>query len=151
MIKYQLRNKIYTVADCLEKEIPSHIERVSSYWQQSDTDTNSQIGYMKDSIANGIAIKCLDDKNKEIATTYGTYYKNSIHLVFGHLLWANSNRALALFIHYGKFIKNVARIFFMPHSMHPVPFEDIVELHSIRLYHKNKATLEINLQTGKAV
>lgn len=148
---YQLRNKLYTVVDCLEKEIPSHIERVSSYWEQSNTDFNIQADYMKQSIASELAIKCIDDKNQEIGITYTTYYKNSKHIIYGNYLWVNSNRSLAIVIHYLKTFKDIAKVFFYPHITNPIPFKDIVETLSIRRYHRFHRPLEVDMQHGKAL
>ena len=148
---YQLRNKVYTVVDCLEKEIPSHIERVSLYWEQSGTDFDMQAECMRQSIAEGLAIKCLDEKDEEIGVTYATYYNNSKHIIYGNLLWVNSNRVLAIFIHYFKTFKDTAKVFFYPHITHPIPFEDVVEVLSIRRYHRFNRPLELNMQSGKAL
>lgn len=149
--QYQLRNKIYSVVDCSVEDIPSHIERVSSYWEESNTDIWYQSQLMKLAIDEGLALRVLDNTEEERLAIYIVLHRNSEHTANGCLLYTKDNRSLAMALDVYKRDKEIAKIFFMPHKLPPVPFSDIVEISSIRKYHDFRKPLEVDLQKGKAL
>lgn len=149
-IQYQLRNKIYTIVDCSENEIPSHLERVSQYWSQLPESIESQIARLKQCIDSNTAIKILDEKNNLSLVCYTIPSTLDKTAYIGHMLWTTSNRFIALFFHWLHTHKKVYVISFMPISMNPVPFAKIVEDMSMQRYYNFHTPLKVNLSKGKA-
>ena len=125
--QYQLRDKVYTIADCSESEIPSHLERVSSYWSKSIKDLSTQIPRLKQCIDEGIAVKMLDENDECQLICYLLYSPRDRVIALGQYFWVTNNRCMAMFLHWLKHDKGVAMAFFMPFNMNPVPFKKIVE------------------------
>ena len=68
MKQYTYKGRIYSVVKCVKEDIPSHVERVSSYWPVEILE--DQIESLKDCIENGIAIQLVNDKGKAQAIIY---------------------------------------------------------------------------------
>ena len=49
MKQYTYKGRIYSVVKCVKEDIPSHIERVSSYWTADGVDVEQQTRLLKDS------------------------------------------------------------------------------------------------------
>ena len=63
MKQYSYNNKIYTVINCTLEDIPSHIERVLSYWKSTNTDINQQIELLQNAVKADTAFKVVDNDN----------------------------------------------------------------------------------------
>ncbi len=148
--QYQLRGKVYTIADCSESEIPSHLERVSSYWGQYIEDLSTQIPRLKQCIDEGIAVKMLDENGECQLICYLSPSSRDSVIYNGQYFWVTNNRAIAIFVHWLVHSKQVAMIFFMPFNMNPVPFKKIVEDMSMQRHNNFHTPLKIDLINGKA-
>ena len=149
-IQYQLRNKIYTIADCSKNEIPSHIERVSQYWSQLDESIEDQVARLQQCVDLGVAVKILDEKNKLNLACYTIPHPKDKSLHLGQMLWTTSNRFIALFFYWLHTHKKVYSISFMPINIDLIPFIKIVEDMSIQKYYNFHTSLRVNLFKGKA-
>ena len=148
--QYQLRGKVYTIADCSESEIPSHLERVSSYWGQYIEDLSTQIPRLKQCIDEGIAVKMLDENDECQLACYLLYSPRDRVIVLGQYFWVTSNRCMAMLFHWLKYDKKIAMVFFMPFNMNPVPFQKVVEDKSIRRHNSFHTPLKMDFINGKA-
>ena len=148
--QYQLRGKVYTIADCSESEIPSHLERVSSYWGQYIEDLNTQIPRLKQCIDKGIAVKMLDENGECQLICYLSSSPRDKVIYNGQCFWVADNRSIAMLAHWLIYDKQVAMVFFMPFNMNPVPFKKIVEDMSMRKHNNFHTPLKIDLVKGKA-
>ena len=148
--QYQLRGKVYTIADCSESEIPSHLERVSSYWGQYIEDLSTQIPRLKQCIDEGIAVKMLDENGEDQFVCYLLYSSRDKVIALGQYFWVTNNRCIAMFLYWLKHDKGIAMVFFMPFNMNPVPFKKIVEDQSMRKYNNFHTPLKVDLINGKA-
>ena len=75
MKQYNYNNKIYTVTNCTLEDIPSHIERVLSYWKSTNTDINQQIELLQNAVKSNTAFKVIDDFLAD--HNYKSYYKRT--------------------------------------------------------------------------
>ena len=48
MKQYTCKGRIYSVVKCVKEDIPSHIERVSSYWTADGVDVEQQTQLLGD-------------------------------------------------------------------------------------------------------
>lgn len=152
MIKqYNFNNSIYTVTNCTLQDIPSHIERVSSYWK--NTDINTQIKQLEKSVKENTAFKVIDDKGISKAIIYIVLNNNKIYNIGqSNLLWFDNKRMFAILAYYLRVHKNIFKLYFMPHiqkGIDNIPFKFIVQDSSIRLFYSHNTPLEIDLYSNK--
>ena len=146
MKQYTYKGRIYSVVKCVKEDIPSHIERVSSYWLADNVDFTEQTRLLEDCINRGIALQLLNDKGKVQAVIYGLWLKCDD--IKSHLLWIRSKKLftiLAWYLRQHVYIKN---IYFMPHSKSSIPFEFLVKPLSIRRFYSHNAPLVIDLYSS---
>lgn len=148
MIKqYNFNNKIYTVTNCTLDDIPSHIEKVLSYWKSTNTDIDEQIKVLQQSVDENTAWKVVNDLNESEAVIY--CIKLDVKKAQSNLLWMNNKRMFAILGYYLRLTANLHHIYFIPHSKDFIPFKFLVEDYSIRLFHSHNEPLEINLYSKK--
>ena len=143
MKQYKYRNRIYTVTNCTNEDIPSHIERVSSYWLTSNVNVKEQTELLETCVKEGIAIKLVNDKNITQCAIYCLHLKEGE--VKSHLLWTKSKKLFTMLAWYLRTHLDIAKIFFMPHNNTYIPFEFMVTPQSIRRFHSHNAPLVIDL------
>lgn len=94
MATYSYRDKLYSIVPCSKKDIPSHIERVLSYWKSTGTDIEKQQKLLEQCVDEGTAIQCISNNrcygclywkplNKDINITYFVWFKHGIVLGIG--------------------------------------------------------------------
>ena len=57
MKQYRYKGRIYLVTECTLEDIPSHIERVLSYWKSTNTDIDEQIKLLQNAVQHQIHLK----------------------------------------------------------------------------------------------
>lgn len=143
MKQYTYKGRIYSVVKCVKEDIPSHIERVYSYWTDDKVDIEEQTSLLLNCINNGRAIKLIDSTNRTQAVIYFLQVKDGE--ITSHLLWTRSKKLFAILAYYLRTHLNVAKVFFMPHSKTFIPFEFMVTPQSIRRFHSHNMPLIIDL------
>lgn len=145
MKQYKYKDRIYSVVNCSYDDIPSHVERVSSYWPVEVRE--GQVNLLKECVERGMAKQVINDKNITQAVIYCLPVRDTE--VTSHLLWAKGKRMLAILAWYLRVHLDIAKIYFMPHSKDFIPFEFMVEPYSIRSFHSHNTPLLIDLFTTK--
>ena len=148
-LQYQWKDKIYKLVNCTKEEIPSHSERVLSYWEQAGENPEDHYRAMEISIDSGIAFKVIDNTNKEYLTVYFSYYKDSRQCVLGHVFWTATKFALAMGLHHVKNDLEIASIFIMPLLPNYIPYSFLVDNTSVKLFHAYHQLVIISTQTKK--
>ena len=143
MKQYKYKGRLYSIVNCKVEDIPSHVERVSSYWDTNQVDVTQQIKYLTQCIQSGLAKKLIDDKGRLQVVIYCMHIRDTE--VSSHLLWARSKKLLAIMSWYLREHQDIAVIYFTPHSKDFIPFEFIVAPHSIRSFHSHDTPLMIDL------
>ena len=143
MKQYTYKGRIYSVVKCVKEDIPSHIERVSSYWTADGVDIEQQAQLLEDCINNGIALQLVNDKGNTQAVIYGLWMKCDD--IKSHLLWIRSKKLFAILAWYLREHAYIKNIYFMPHSKSLIPFEFLVKPMSIRRFYSHNAPLVIDL------
>ena len=145
MKQYEFDNQIYSVVTCTENDIPSHVERVLSYW--ANADIKEQIQALEQAVASKTAWKLVDENSE----TKSVVYCNMLNKrdAMSNLLWLADKRMFAMLCYYLRLTANIQHIYFLPHSNH-IPFRFIVQESSIRLFHSHGTPLEIDLYSKKS-
>ena len=141
MKQYKYKGRIYSIVNCKDEDIPSHVERVSSYWPIEIVE--DQIESLKDCIENGIAIQLVSDKGKAQAIIYCLPIREQE--VKSHLLWVRSKKLFAILAWHLRTYLDISKISFMPHRKDFIPFEFMVTPQSIRRFHSHNMPLMVDL------
>lgn len=146
-MQYNYDNNIYTVSNCTYEDIPSHIERVLSYWK--DTDIDKQKELLTIAINSNTAYKLVDINNISKSMIYCVPLQKQT--VMSNLFWFENKRMLAMLAYYLTTSTNISKILFMPHTKDRIPFSFLVEDTSIRLFHSHNTPLEVDLHSKKSM
>lgn len=147
MKQYEYAGRIYTVTTCTKEDIPSHVERVLSYWQECDVDISEQIKALEDAVQSNTALKVINDLGETESAIY--FKKLKAHDVQSNLLFLNNKRMFAILCYHLRVVTSLRAIYFLPHTKDYIPFEFVVDDYSIRLFHSHNRPLEINLFSKK--
>lgn len=148
MKQYDYKGRIYLVTNCTLEDIPSHIERVLSYWETANVDVEEQTAALEKAVNEGTAFKLVDDNDELQAVIYYTTLKR--HKGQSNLLWFKDKRMFAILCYYLRLTANMHFIYFLPHTKDFIPFQFIVQDNSIRHFHSHGTPLEINLYSKKS-
>ena len=148
MDKYMYKGKVYSVVECTLEDIPSHIERVFSYWESANVDITEQIKLLENAVNAKTAFKLIDeDGNTEAAIYYEHLF---IQSVTSYFLWFKDKRMFAMLCYFLRMRKYLRYIHFLPHAKNYIPFEFIVELDSIKAFHIHGTPLRIDLASKQS-
>ena len=146
MKQYIYKGKTYSIIKCIKEDIPSHIERVSSYWLTDNVDIQQQTVLLEECINKGLALQLINDKDKVQAVIYGLWIKGDD--VKSHLLWMRSKKLFSILALYLRQHMYIRSIYFMPHGKSIIPFEFLVKPMSIRRFHSHNTPLVIDLYSS---
>lgn len=148
MQQFEYKGRIYTVTNCTKEDIPSHIERVLSYWQDCHVNVEEQKEALKEAVENNTAFKVVNDLGEDEASIY--YIRENPWTGISNLLFFNNKRVFVILGYYLRIFICLTNIYFLPHTKNYIPFEFIVEDSSIRLFHSDGTPLEIDLYSKKS-
>lgn len=148
LAQYELNNKLYTLEYCIEDDIPSHIQRVLSYWEKAKVDIEEQTEQLKECVASRTALKIVDSNNETMCCIY--FRADDIHTVQCYLLWIGNKKIFSMICFYLRQHSEIENLYFYPHFMDIVPFRFVVDEKSIRMYYNNNTPLLINLHSQKS-
>lgn len=145
MKSYKYRNEIYTISQCTVEDIPSHLERVSSY-----LDTDELISHkkrMEDAVVANTAYKLVDSKGNTKVFAY--YEQMEYQVVNGIALWWSSLKLFAIFGVWFRTRTDIRDIYIKPHNNNLVSFQFLITDDSIRGFHFNRTPLILDMYTKK--
>ena len=145
MQKYRYKGRIYSIENCVMQDIPSHLERVLSYYRPDEIETQRQ--RMVEAVYCGTAYKLVNPEGETVVFAY--YEQMSEEEAKGIALWWESIRLFSIFgIWFRSYTFNQF-VYIKPHKKDFVTFEFLVEDYSIRNYHLHDSPLIIDLFSDK--
>ena len=146
--KFSFEGRIYSVTRCKKEDIPSHIERVLSYWELVKVNIKEQAKLLEKAIDSDGAFKVVDDEGKDRA---GIYYvpRNSMSGDC-YYMFLDNKRMLAMLCYYLRMTVCLEELYFLPHTDRFIPFKFLVEESSIRNFYSYHLPLAINLSSKKS-
>lgn len=148
MRQYKYQGNIYSIVDCTLEDIPSHIERVFSYWQSANVNIDEQRVLLEKAVNEHTAFKLVDEHDNTMAVIY--YIKIAVDSGQSNLLWFKDKRMFAMLCYFLRLGVNIHYVYFMPHTKNYIPFEFVVQDRSIRLFHSHNQPLKIDLYSRKS-
>jgi len=147
--KYSFEGRVYSVISCTKEDIPSHTERVLSYWESAKVNISTQIKLLEKCIEQGTAYKVVDDEGKDRA---GIYYIARKGLQSGdcYYMFLDNKRMLAILCYYLRMRVCLDTLYFLPHTKGFIPFRFLVDESSIRDFNCYGFPLEIKLSSQKS-
>ena len=146
--QFSFEGRIYSVTSCKKEDIPSHIERVLSYWESVKVDLKEQAKLLEKAIDSDGAFKVVDDEGKDRA---GIYYvpRNSMSGDC-YYMFLDNKRMIAMLCYYLRMDVGLTELYFLPHTKDFIPFKFLIEDSSIRMFHSYNQPLKIRLSSKKS-
>ena len=145
MKSYKYRNEIYTISQCTVEDIPSHLERVSSYLDTDELISHEQ--RMKEAVNCDTAYKLVDSNGNTKVFAYYEYVDYQI--VNGIALWWTTLRMFAIFGVWFRSYTDIRDVYIVPHKNNLVSFQFLVTDDSMKGYHFNGTPLILDMYTKK--
>ena len=145
MQSYRYNDRVYSIKNCTTQDVPSHFERVFSYW--AIEDHKDQLVRMQEAVYCGTAYKLVDKTGETVAFNY--YEQISEQEVVGIAMWWKTISLFSIYCYWFKTKTFNKSVFVQPHSMNPVPLEFIVDEQSIRDYWLEGTPLLIDIHSNK--
>ena len=136
-------SKVYSVVPCTFEDIPSHTERVLSYWKDDSVNIEEQIELLNKSIESNKSFKLINENNIELVTIYCNELKRQVMQC--NLQWIKSKTFFSILSYHLRQYENIRVIQFKPHSKNCIPFEFILNSSSIRTFYSHNTPLAIDL------
>lgn len=146
--QYDFDGRIYTVVACVKDDIPSHTERVLSYWEETGTSIPTQYKLLERCIEAGTAYKVIDDTGKSMAGIY--LDMTSINTANCYFMFLENKRMLAILFYYIRLTLNMYSISFKPHDKKFIPFKFLLTEANIRLFRSCDEPLTIGILSRKS-
>ena len=147
--RYEYKGKIYTIEHCTKEDIPSHIERVSSYWKDYGVDFDAQTELLEESVEGGNAYKLVDTDDNLYACAYLLPVEPEIaQAVLG---WFHTKVAYAIGCFFVRTALGLRIITLMPHTTNFIPYRFTIDENSIRSFHDLGTPLVIRLHDEKNI
>ena len=142
MYKYYYRNTVYTIVPCSKKDIPSHVERVLSYWKSTGTDLHKQYKALEECVNTKKSFKIINNtSNKLIGVCYWRPLNNKGIYQINYLFYT-SGIALGIMIDYFWKHTDAKYDVFLPHQFTRLRNINWMSEKNVRdFYSKRKYTL----------
>lgn len=147
MVNYFYRNQQYSVVPCSLEDIPSHIERVLSYWETTNTNINTQKFYLEECVKANEAFKVLNDKNESIACLYWKGIDKNKAIAY--YCWFKNGLALAIGQDYAYRYFPYEIVYYVPHERTKLHYKCFHTFASALAFHKSKDSVPINIRNPK--
>ena len=148
MKQYKLNSRIYSVLPCTLEDIPFHIERVLSYWEETNVDVTVQTEYLIKAVKANTAFKIVNSNNTELAVIYCNKLKPQV--MQSNLMWLKSKIVFAILNYHFRMYEDIRVIQFMPHIKNFIPFEFAIKDSSIRTFHSHNTPLIADFYSSKS-
>ena len=148
MKQYKLVDRIYSVLSCTLEDIPFHIERVLSYWEETNTDVSTQTEYLIKAVKAGTAFKVVTSNDTELAVIYCNQLRPQV--MQSNLMWLKSKFVFAILNYHFRMYEDIRVIQFLPHDKNFIPFEFAIKDSSIRTFHSRNTPLIADLYSAKS-
>lgn len=126
MDEYVYDGTYYSVKNIPKEKIPSHIERVLFYWEQSGANIDQQKEMLEKSVEEGSAYMLVHNEDSPKVFLYLTKYDANNYIA--HALWFERKVFLAILCYHLRRHTQIRAIFFIPHKLtDDFPFKFLVE------------------------
>lgn len=146
--QYKLKNDIYTVTACTKEDIPSHIERVLSYWKATNTSISTQTKLLELAVEADTAYKVVNSDNEDMCVMYLLAESHTVAQC--NLLWFVNKRVLAMLFYYLRFMTEYQTFTFTPHSKDFIPFRFLIPESSLRIFFTQGTPIEMSVYGSKS-
>lgn len=146
MVTYTYRDKKYSIVPCTLEDIPSHIERVLSYWKNTGTDLARQNELLQECIHANMAYKVISD-NK----TVGCFYCKPItkYIYMDVFTWFKNGIVLAIDLDYVYHYTSMKAVMFLPHQRNRVSYKSLLTKNNLLCYRNSKEPITVDLKNHK--
>jgi hypothetical protein len=143
MRNYLYRNNTYSIAKCTLDDIPSHLEKVLSYYSPDTVCTQKE--RMEQAVQNGTAYKMTCNGSTAIFFYYEIIDKQNVMSI---AFWSTNINILLLGLVHFRSKTTYQFIHIVPHN-NELRFTYLIETDSIKAYHYHNKPLVIDMYSDK--
>lgn len=143
--KFLLKGKAYFLRECTYEDIPSHLEKVSSYWEQHGIEFPDSIREAcKESVKKKYAFKLISEDDELVAFLYLKRVKVSEFFCLS--IYFIRKVFISIIFHHLKRI-NIRYLMFTPINTESdeIPFRNMLSKEAIRDYKQNRQFIRIDM------
>lgn len=146
MVTYTYRDKEYSIVPCTLEDIPSHIERVLSYWKSTGTDLKTQYELLKACVLAGKSFKVITD-NKSVAYFYTKPITKYMYMDV--YTWFKNGIALAICLDYVYHYTSMKSVQFLPHQRDKVSYKRLLTKFNLLYYKNSTEPITVDIKNAK--
>lgn len=147
LARYSYRDKIYSVMPCSKKDIPSHTERVLSYWKSTGTNLNYQKVLLEACIDARTSIKVVDEEGNTLGCLYWKPIEGSIYLA--HFVWFKNFIVLGIGLDYIYKNFDCRMLRYVPHQRNKISYKSLLSIVNIRMFYGTNLAIDVDLTNPK--
>ena len=148
MAAYSYRDHIISVVPCSKEDIPSHIERVLSYWESTGTNIDYQKTLLEACVDAGTAVKVLDESGKCLGCSYWKPLENEYEYIM-HYLWFKSGTIIGIMIDYAYKHTMCKTLLYVPHQRDRISYASFLTRNNIISFYSKDPAIIVNIRNLK--
>ena len=149
MATYSYRNKLISIVPCSKEDIPSHIERVLSYWKSTDTNLEYQKTLLEACVDAGTAIKAVDDKGRSLGCMYWKPLNVNDYLI--HFLWYRTGIIFGIGLDYVYKHTRCRVAYYMPHQRKRISYSNLLMRDNVMQFYNTEDAIKVNIRNPKII
>ena len=150
MAAYSYRDHIISVVPCSKEDIPSHIERVLSYWESTGTNIDYQKTLLEACVDAGTAFKIIDENNKCYSCGYWKPIENSDDYLV-HYFWFKNGIILGIVLDYVYKYTTCKHVQYVPHQKQRISYASFLTRNNIISFYSNSPVMVVNVRNPKLI
>lgn len=147
MATYSYRNRNISIVPCSKKDIPSHIERVLSYWESTGTNLDYQRSLLEACVDAGTAIRGYDDKGRELGCLYWKPLTDNDYLI--HFVWFRNGIILGAGLDYIYKYTRCNYVYYMPHQRDKISYASLLMRNNVLQFYGTDEAIKVNVRNHK--
>ena len=148
MATYSYRDHLISIVPCSKEDIPSHIERVLSYWESTGTSIDCQKTLLEACVDAGSAIKVLDESSKCLGCLYWKPLKNESEYII-HYLWFKNSTIVGIMVDYVYRHTYCKTVMYVPHQRNKISYVKFLTRDNIRSFYSSYPAIVVNIRNTK--
>lgn len=148
MATYSYRDHLISIVPCSKEDIPSHIERVLSYWESTGTNIDYQKTLLEACVDAETAVKVLDESGKCLGCLYWKPLENESEYII-HYLWFKNSIIVGIMIDYAYRHTYCKTVMYVPHQRNKISYAKFLTRNNIMSFYSKNSAVVVNIRNPK--
>lgn len=147
MVKYNYRDCEYSIVPCILEDIPSHIERVLSYWKSTGTNLNKQYELLEECVYTNTSFKIIKNSTETVGYFYCKPISKRVYMVV--FTWFKNGLVLSIGLDYIYRYTSIEYVKFLPHQRNKVSYKSLLTTFNILCYRNSVEPITVDVKNEK--